>query len=108
MNQSRKVKKIIESVMDEAQSDVTILYRFVAREAELTFSKTSNYSTILDNMASVEDSNKWSVPWSTISAMKQRFKLQSNFSLFSISELTVKSIITFLKDMGCSVDYQTK
>lgn len=108
MNSSKKLTKIIESVMTEAQADVSILYRFVAREAELSFSKTTNYQTIIDNMATVEDSNKWSIPWSTATGVKSRFKAQSNFSLFSISESVVKNVIAFLKDMGCIIDYKTK
>jgi hypothetical protein len=105
----------INSVMDEAQVDVELVYSYMTHELQLHFFKTSNYNFVVNAMEDDRFNGRngngeindfaSSVPDSKKVALLQRFKSQSNGTFFKISETEALTIKSYLEDFACEVSY---
>jgi hypothetical protein len=110
MSQSKKIKKLIETVVSESQFDVEILYEPIVREGTVRCFETSNFPNIIAKMDELVGMNvsKYLLSYSMTMNLIKRFEAKSSFTLFSMPESDVLKVKSFFEAMGCLVDYKKK
>jgi hypothetical protein len=108
---AKKVQHFIESILNEADPDVTITYEPRVREISLKFFDTSNWRIVKNKIKTmtVDDytdlAHKFSLPHSLVSGCLNRYTMMSSFTLFSKSRQEADKINDLFHNLGCLVVY---